>query len=53
MTKCPPVVLDDHPDHQNKNDNIEEQDGKDGTQEGTKENCSIRDEAAGGKVCQF
>jgi len=47
-TEC---VVDEHPNCQNKHHSIEEEDGKDGTQEGTKEYCSITDEAAGGKVC--
>ena len=42
-------MLDEYPDHQNKDDNVEEQDGKDGTQEGSKEYCRIRDEATRGK----
>ena len=33
-------------DHHDKDDNIKDQDGKDGAQEGSKEYCRIRDEAA-------
>ena len=46
-TKCVPGVLDEDSDHHDKDDNIEEQDDKDGAQESSKEYCSVRDEAAG------
>ena len=46
-TKCVLGVLDEDPDHHDKDDNIEEQDDKDGAQESSKEYCSVRDEAAG------
>ena len=39
-------VLDEDPDHHDKNDSIEEQDDKDGAQEGSKEYHRIRDKAA-------
>ena len=47
MTKCVLGVFDEDPDHHDKDDNIEEQDDKDGAQESSKEYCSVRDEAAG------
>ena len=42
-------VPDDNSNHQDKDDNIEDQDGKDGSKEGTKEYCRVGDEAAAGK----
>ena len=47
--ECFPSVLDEDADHHDKDDNIKDQDGKDGAQEGTKEYCSIRDKATGGR----
>jgi len=38
-------VLDEDPDHHDKDDSIENQDDKDGAQKGSKEYCGIRDEA--------
>jgi len=43
-------VLDEYSNHHNKDDSVEEQDDKYGTQEGSKEYSNIRDEAAGEKV---
>ena len=48
-TKCFPSVLDEDADHHDKDDNIKDQDGKDGAQEGTKEYCRIRDKATTGR----
>ena len=42
-------MLDEDADHHDKDDSIKDQDGKYGTQEGTKEYCRIRDKATGGK----
>ena len=47
MTMCVPSVLDEGLDYHDKDDNVEEQDGKDGTKEGTKEHCRIKDKTAG------
>ena len=44
-TKCVSGVLDEDPDHHDEDDSIEDQDNKDGTQKGSKEDCRIRDEA--------
>ena len=42
-------LLDENSNHQDKDDQIEEQDSKDGPQEGTKEDCRVGYEAAGEK----
>ena len=47
MTKCFLSVLDEDSGHHDEYDNIKYQDGKDETQEGTKEYCRIRDKTAG------
>ena len=39
---------DEYSYHHDKDDRIEEEDGKDGSQEGTKEHTSVANEAAGG-----
>lgn len=39
-------VLDEDPNHHDKNDNVNEKDGKDGAQEGPKEHCTVKDKAA-------
>lgn len=39
-------VLDDDPNHYSMNDNINEEDGKDWTQECPKEYCMVKDKAA-------
>ena len=49
MTKCFLSVLDEDAGHHDEYDNIEDQDGKDGTQEGNKEYCSIRDKTTRGR----
>ena len=41
-------MLDEDADHHDKYDRIEEEDGKDGSQEGTKEHTRVANEAAGG-----
>ena len=41
-------MADQYHHHSNKDDNVEEEDGKDGSQEGTKEHTSVANEAAGG-----
>ena len=41
-------MLDEYTYHHNKDDNVKEQDGKDGSQEGTKEYTSVANETAGG-----
>ena len=43
-------MLNENCDHQDKDDNIENQDGKDGSEEGTKEYCRVTDEAAAGRT---
>jgi len=40
-------VLDEDPDHHDKDDSIKDQDGKDGPQEGTKEYTNVINEATG------
>ena len=49
MATCVPSVLDKGLDYHDKDDNVEEQDGKNGTKESTKEYCRIIDKTAGGK----
>ena len=49
MAMCVPSVLNKYSNHHDKDDNVEEQDGKDGAEEGTKEHCRIKDKTAGGK----
>ena len=49
MFKCVSSVCDEDPNHHDKDDNIEDQDSKDGAQEGTKEYCGVKDKATGGK----
>jgi len=46
-------LLGKHTHHNDKYDGIEEQDGKDGSQECTKEHISIANEAAGGKKVKY
>ena len=46
---CVPSVLDKHPNHHDKDDNVKKQDGKDGAEESTKEHCRINDKTAAGK----
>ena len=38
-------MLDEDPDHHDKDDSIKDQDDKNGAQKGSKEYCRIRDEA--------
>ena len=47
MLNCVPGVLDEDPDHHDKDDNVEDQDGKDGSQKGTKKHTNVIDEATG------
>ena len=46
-------LLGKHCYRDNKYDGIEEQDGKDRSQEGTKEHTNVADEAAGGKKVNY
>ena len=43
-------MLDEYSYHYDKYDRVEEYDGKDGSQEGTKEHTSVANEAAGGYI---
>ena len=47
MAMCIPSVLNKYPNHHDKDDNVKKQDGKDGTQESTKEYSRIKDKTAG------
>ena len=49
MFNCVSGVCNEDPNHHDKDDKIEEQYGKDGAQEGTKEYCRIKDKTAGGR----
>ena len=49
MIKCVLGVLDEDPDHHDKDDSIANQDDKDGAQEGTKEYTNVINEATGGR----
>ena len=49
MFKCVSGVCNEDPNYYDENDQIQEQYGKDGPQEGTKEYCRIKDKAAGGR----
>ena len=49
MFNCVSGVCNEDPNHHDKDDKIEEQYGKDGPQESTKEYCRIKDKAAGGR----
>ena len=46
-------LLCEHTHHYDKYDGVEEQDGKDRSQEGTKEHASIANEATGGKEANY
>ena len=49
MFKCVSGVCNEDPNYYDENDQIQEQDGKDGTQKGTKEYCRIKDKTTGGR----
>ena len=46
-------LLCEHTHHNDKYDGVEDQDGKNGSQEGTKEHASIANEATGGKEANY
>ena len=53
IAKLLPTVLDEYSCYYHENSSIEEHDGKDGSQEGTKKNTRLTNEAAGEKKVKY